>query len=699
MEYSRRNKLDTPVQYVKGVGPKRSEVLENEGAKSVLDLLYYFPRRHLDRTTVTPIRNLQKDAVATVVGKIGAKGLRTTRRKSKYYQVIVTDDTGFLNCIWFNGIKYVEKVFSVGDLVAFHGKVDFYNGYQIVHPEYDKLGDEEKDPLHTGAVIPLYPSTSELKSVGLDSRGFRKIIKNALTFLDQMEYDCLPKTILDENRLISLGDALRYIHYSQDIESLSSATKRLKFDEHFFLQLLMALRKVGITEAQGRSLNKTGPYVKLIYDSLDFELTDAQKRVLREIRNDLAAPRVMNRLLQGDVGSGKTVVAILSAAITVGNGVQVAVMAPTEILAHQHYQVFKQYCDKAQITTAILVGKQRSNERKNILEGIANSKIQIVIGTHALIQENVKFKDLGFVVIDEQQRFGVMQRGMLVEKGYNPDVLIMTATPIPRSLAITYHGDMDLSIIDEMPKNRQPVVTRVVIEETLPKVYAFIKDQLNKGRQCIVVYPLIEESEKIDLKAAVEGYKTLTNEVFPSYSVELIHGRMNMEEKDSIMDRFNRNDIQVLVSTTVVEVGIDVPNATVMVVENADRFGLTQLHQLRGRIGRGTEKGYCILVQRKITSTSKRRLKIISRTNNGFEISDEDLKLRGPGEFFGIKQHGYFKWKIADLVKDGPIIRQARKSAFTLVENDPQLRKQENTEVRKRFLEEYQHLLEFVNIG
>ncbi|MEE9166368.1 MAG: ATP-dependent DNA helicase RecG [Candidatus Neomarinimicrobiota bacterium] len=689
--------LDTPVQYVKGVGPRRSEVLAKEGIETVSELLYHFPRRHLDRTTVTAISDLRKNDVATVVGKVETSGIRRARRK--YFQLVVSDASGLLNCVWFNGIKYVQKAFSAGDRVAFHGKVDFYNGYQIVHPEYDKLSDEESDPLHTGAVIPLYPSTQALKDVGLDSRGFRRIMKGALQFLEDTPVEFLPQLVTRNSDLIPLAEALKLIHFAPGPDQLGAAVFRLKFDEHFFLQLLMALRKVGLTEAKGRALGKIGPYVKLLYDRLDFELTGAQKRVLKEIRKDLASPDVMNRLLQGDVGSGKTIVAVLASAIAVGNNVQVAIMAPTEVLAHQHYRVFRNYLDGVRITTALLVGKQASKERGKILKGIENGNVHVAVGTHALIQEDVRFHDLGFVIIDEQQRFGVVQRGALLEKGLNPDVLVMTATPIPRTLAITYHGDMDISLLDEMPRNRKSNITRVVTEDMLPKVYDFIGKQLDEGRQCIVIFPVIEGSEKSDLKAAEDGFEHLSKEVFSGRPVALLHGRMKKEEKDSTMDAFANNEIGILIATTVVEVGIDVPNATVMLVENAERFGLTQLHQLRGRVGRGEKKGYCILVQRTFTEASRRRMEIILNTNNGFEISDEDLKLRGPGEFYGTRQHGYPRWKIADLVNDGPIIRRARKAAFDLASEDPQLRNPEHKEIRKRFIRDYQPMLDFVNIG
>ncbi len=688
---------NTSVQYVKGVGPKRAEILKKSDVKTALDLLYYFPRRHLDRTSVTKIRDLTKGITTTVVAKVEAGGMRSARKK-KYYQLMVNDNTGFMKCTWFNAAQYMEKVFSVSDEVAFHGKVDFYNGYQMVHPEYDILSEEEREPLNTGAVIPIYPTGESLKKMGLESRGFRRIIKACIDAYELDELEFMSTKMVDEQSLSPLTSALQHIHFAPDVETLSGAVRRLKFDEHFFLQLLMALRKRIITEQSGRTMTEVGPSVNQIYETLGFELTGAQKRVLKEIRTDMASPEVMNRLLQGDVGSGKTIVAILASAVAVGNSAQVAVMAPTEILAHQHYHVFKSYLDAVRVPTALLVGKQKSTERKKILAAIQEGRVNVVVGTHAIIQDEVTFQDLGLVIIDEQQRFGVLQRGKLLSKGDNPDILAMTATPIPRTLAITYHGDMELSLLDEMPKHRQPVTTRIVEAEKIEKVYSFMADEMKKGRQCIVVYPLIDESEKMDLETAVEGCKRLGKQ-FSDFVTALLHGRMKREEKDDIMDRFVGNEIQLLVSTTVIEVGIDVPNATIMLIENAERFGLTQLHQLRGRIGRGSEKGYCILVQRNITANSRKRLAIMERTSDGFEISDEDLKLRGPGEFYGTRQHGYPKWKIADLVNDGQIIRDARKAAFKIIKVDPHLTDPANKKIRLRFMKDYQQMLEMVNIG
>ena len=566
-----------------------------------------------------------------------------------------------------------------------------------MHPEYDKLNIDD-DPLNTGSVIPLYPLTQELQKAGIENRFFRKIIRGMLKEINNIS-DFFPSEFLQKHKLVSRYEALHWIHFADKEKDVKRAIYRLKFDEHFFLQLLMALKKESNCRVGTKPLDKTGPHVKLIYDQLNFELTDAQNRVLKEIRTDLGKPITMNRLLQGDVGSGKTIVAVLAAAIAIGNNVQIAVMAPTEILVRQHYESFKKFSEIGKITCAILVGNTKEGERKKVIDALKTGRIDLIVGTHALIQKDIEFKNLGLVIVDEQHRFGVAQRGDLVEKGLNPHFLAMTATPIPRTLAITYHGDMDLSIIDELPKHRKPVITKKIGPERLKNVYNFMNNEVSKGRQCMIVYPLVEETEKSDLAAAVEAYETLSRTAFTDVNVGLIHGRMKKEEKDNIMNEFSDNRIKILVSTTVIEVGIDVPNATVMLVEHADRFGLIQLHQLRGRVGRGSEKSYCIFVQRDITENSRKRLDIMERTNDGFVISDEDLKLRGPGEFFGIRQSGFFKYKIADLVMDGPIIKSARKAAFDLVAKDPHLRNRSFIELRRHFLKKYQHMLDFVNIS
>ena len=688
--------LNTPIQFIKGVGPVRSKALSELGIETVEDLLYYFPRRHLDRTTITQCNNLKNISIATIVGVVKSSGVKTIR-KGKLFQVLLEDGAGHITLTWFNGVKYVQNSIKVGDRLAVHGKVEFYRGFQIVHPEYDKI-DKDIDPISTGAVIPLYPLNQTLKKARLDHRSLRKFIRNIHSKIKDIP-DFFNAEFLNKFGLSTRKEALNAIHFAENVEQLKSAKYRLKFDEHFFLQLGVALKKDTLDRIGTTPLDTTGEYAKSIYRQLDFELTNAQKRALQDISNDLKKPVMMNRLLQGDVGSGKTIIAILSSALAVDNNVQVAIMAPTEILASQHYEVFKKFTDAAKIPTALLVGNMKTKDREKVLSGLENGNINIVVGTHALIQKDVNFKNLGFVVVDEQHRFGVIQRGDLVKKGEHPHFLAMTATPIPRTLSITYYGDMDLSIIDEMPKNRIPVTTTVVQPTRLPKVYDFIRKEIGDRKQCMVVYPLVEESEKSDLAAAVEAHSDLNEIVFPNLKVGLIHGRMKKDEKDAVMESFAKNEIKILVSTTVIEVGIDVPNTTIMIIEHAERFGLTQLHQLRGRVGRSDKKSYCILVQRNFTENANQRLKIMESTNDGFKIADEDLKMRGPGVFFGIQQSGFFNFKIANLITDGNILRGARQAAFDLVKNDSKLEYPQNLEIKDHFDKHYSYLLKGLNIG
>ena len=690
---SAQTDLNTPIKYIRGVGPKRATALATAGIDTVNDLLHYYPRRYLDRTTVKSIHELKKGDQATMVGTVEVCGERQARKR-KLFQAVLSDGTGMITLVWFNGVKYIKNAVQKGDRLAVHGKVEFYNGFQIVHPDFDKL-DSDADPINTGTIIPLYPLTAELKKVRIDHRSFRRIIKENEEMFSIIE-DYFEESVLSEQKLIPLQTALQHIHFPESRKNLLAAMERLKFDEHFFLQLLMALRKKSYEKIGTNALTKSGPHVQQIETELGFELTAAQQKVIQEIRIDIARPKAMNRLLQGDVGSGKTIVAILVAAAAVANGVQVAVMAPTEILAHQHFESFKNQLNKVHISCALLVGKQKVTERKQILEAVKDGKINVVIGTHALIQAEVEFKNLGFVVVDEQHRFGVVQRGILLQKGSHPHLLAMTATPIPRTMAITYHGDMDLSIIDEMPKDRKPVITKIVKEDRLQNVYKFIREEVQAGRQCMVVYPLVEETEKSDLAAATEGFEALQN-IFKGIKIGLIHGRMKKEEKDAIMDAYAKNEIKILVSTTVIEVGIDIPNASVMLIEHAERFGLTQLHQLRGRVGRGSSKSYCILVERNIRDTSRKRLAIMEKTNNGFVIADEDLKMRGPGKFFSTEQSGFFKHKIADMVTDGAIIRKAREVAQTIAKTDTKL--ENNPRMKKRLLKDYAQYLDTVVIS
>ena len=684
--------LNTPIQYIKGVGPKRADALNKASIQTVNDLLHYYPRRYLDRSTVKSIKDIQINDAVTIIGNVEVCGERRTR-KGKLFQAVLSDGTGLTTLVWFNGVKYIKNSIKKGDRLAVHGKIEFYNSLQIVHPDYDKL-DSDADPLNTGAIIALYPLSAELKRAKLEHHSFRRIINSIDSFILSAT-DHLDESITKEEGLISLRRALKGIHFPKSNRDLEASIQRLKFDEHFFLQLLMFIRKSSFEKISTKSLTESGPQVDMIIDELGFELTGAQKRVIQEIKNDIAKNIAMNRLLQGDVGSGKTIVAIIAAVTAVTNGVQAAIMAPTEILAHQHYKSFTKQLNKVHINCALLVGKQKTADRKKILSAIENGMINVVVGTHALIQKDVKFNNLGFVVVDEQHRFGVVQRGDLLEKGLHPHLLAMTATPIPRTMAITYHGDMDLSIIDEMPKDRMAVTTKVVDENRMVKVYKFIIDEIAAGRQCMVVYPLVEETEKSDLAAATEGFENLEKQ-FNGLNVGLIHGRIKKDDKDEIMESFAKNEINILVATTVIEVGIDVPNASVMLVEHAERFGLTQLHQLRGRVGRGSAKSYCILVERNVTPMSRRRLTIMENTNDGFIIADEDLKMRGPGKFFSTEQSGFFRHKIADMVNDGPIIRNARKAAEKIVKMDPLLKK--HLLMKKRLFKEYAQYLDTVNI-
>ncbi|MFC1543078.1 ATP-dependent DNA helicase RecG [Candidatus Neomarinimicrobiota bacterium] len=691
------------IQYVKGIGPVRAEVLREVGITTVEEILYYFPRRYLDRRHIKRISDLKIGDQATVLARVVGQGLKYTRRR-KFFQVTIADDSGSLVCVWFNGIEWIEKRFRVGDRVAVNGKVEFYRHPQLVHPDFDVL-DEEEDHLNTGKIVPLYPGTAGLKAKGLDSRRLRQVVRTCWERLPSIP-DHFATELRHQFGLPELTEALRQIHLPDDEEWIKRAIHRLKFDEHFFLQLLMALRRRSLEALPGRKFPDLGPIVGQIYHSLPFQLTEAQVRVMREVRADLQSGRMMNRLLQGDVGSGKTIVALLAAAIVAGERGQVAVMAPTEILAEQHYRAFQALTADVDLPPALLTGSTTKTDRAAILDNLAAGRQLLVVGTHALIQESVAFKELALIIVDEQHRFGVVQRGRLIEKGVYPHVLAMTATPIPRTLAITYHGDMDVSVLDELPGNRGRVTTQVVEPGQLDEVYRHMRHDLEQGRQCFVVYPVIGESdwpeqsdrsETGDLRAAKAGFIQLRDKIFPGSRVGYLHGRMKSLAKETVMNAFQSGELQILVSTTVVEVGIDIANATIMVVENAERFGLTQLHQLRGRIGRGPRESRCYLVQRGSGEESARRLSIIASTSDGFEIADEDLKLRGPGELFGFRQHGFEKMRVADLATDGPIIRAARQAAFDLAADDPYLQKPANREIRRRLIRNYQPMLE--NLG
>ena len=682
--------LSTPLTVLKGIGPKKAEALSIDGLSTIDQLLHYYPRKYLDRTTLTLLSKLSGGQNVNVIGTI--QSIKMRKGKFKYFlESIIYDGYGYLTLRWFNGAKYIKKALKIGDKLAVSGKVEFYNGYQIIHPDFEKLKEDE-DPINTGSIIPIYPLTSNLKNNGIDSRFLRRIIKtikkSSISINDHFE-----KKFLLETNLIELKRALNDIHFAKSLIDLKRAIERLKFDEHFFLQLYLAFKNQKNLKIKSKPCFQNSKFDKKIIEALSFELTEAQHRAHTQIKNSLTNSSPMNCLLQGDVGSGKTIVSILASSIAVESNFQVAVMAPTEILARQHLKSFKKEFDPLKITCALLTGGMARKERDKIIESLNNGKIDLVIGTHALIQKDVKFKKLGLVIIDEQHRFGVNQRRKLVEKGNNPHFLAMTATPIPRTLAITLYGDMDLCIIDEMPKNRKPVITKVIDENRLKRVYDFMAKEVVLGRQCMIVYPLVEETEKSDLIAATEMYEELSKNEFSNLEVGLIHGKMEKTEKDSIMNQFSANNINILISTTVIEVGIDVPNSTIMLIEHAERFGLTQLHQLRGRVGRGKNKSFCILVRRSFSENAKKRLNIMEETNDGFVIADEDLKIRGPGEFFGIRQSGYLSFKIANMKTDGSLIQKARKLAKEIIKHDSNLEGRKNIELKNKLYKTYKQNL------
>ena len=681
------NTLDTPIQFIKGVGPKRAEVLHSLGISKIKDLLYYFPRKYVDRTSLSTIGSIQEGDEVNLVGRIKSVNLRRMK-KGNFVTANVADHTGSIRLMWFNASDYIHQSLKVGDLLTMHGKVAAYKGsHQIVHPEYDKLNANEIS-LTTGFIIPVYPLTDDLKKSGLENRNLRKIIYLALQSIEKID-DHFDKDLREQFDVEDLNTALRNIHYPKDFESLEKSVHRLKYDEHFFLQLLLAKRKSKIKENKYDSIKfKTKSYNKIL-KNLHFELTGSQQLSLREIVDDFLSENPMNRMIQGDVGCGKTIVSILASAIVVDNNYQVAIMAPTDLLSKQLFKNFKSQFESIGIECTLLVGSLKPKEKNKVLGEIKSGKSNIIIGTHALFQKDVIFNNLGFVVIDEQHRFGVNQRQKLLSKSNNPNLMAMTATPIPRTLAITYNGDMDLSIIDELPKNRPNINTSYIEKENLPTAFNFIREKVEAGGQTIIVYPLINESEKQDLSAAVESYEYLRDNIFPDLTVGLMHGKLEDENKNLEMNNFMNGDIDILVSTTVVEVGIDNPNVNVMLINNSERFGLSQLHQLRGRVGRGTIESYCLLCSDSESPKTKERLSIIVNSRNGFEIADEDLKLRGPGEFFGEKQSGFVKFKIADLITDGPIIRDARMKAFEIIKNDANLSQQNHSFIKQKFDNEY----------
>ncbi|KPJ49429.1 hypothetical protein AMJ40_05510 [candidate division TA06 bacterium DG_26] len=661
--------LTTDIKYLKGVGPKRAVLMNRLGIRNIYDLFHHFPTRYLDRTQIIPIEKARIGEVVTILGTVEHKELRETKRRTSMFSLVVADETGMVECVWFNQ-PWLKRTFSKGDWVLLSGKLDFYRGKSITHPDFEVISEkEEEELLHTGRIVPIYPLTE-----GLNQKILRRLVKNALDrCLDQLP-ESIPEEIRNTRSLLSIREAIKNVHFPDSNTLKDLARNTLVYEELFYLQLLLALRRTRFKRNPGISFHVRGTLPARFLQTLDFELTDAQVRCIDEITADMARPEPMNRLLQGEVGSGKTLIATYTALIAVENGYQVAMMAPTEILANQHHARMRAQLASLGVEVALLIGGLRKKEKDVLLSELETGKIDLLIGTHALIEEGVRFSALGLVVVDEQHRFGVMQRASLRHKGVSPDFLVMTATPIPRTLALTLYGDLDISVIDELPQGRRQVITKLTTDAKRPKVYDFIKEKLLEGSQAFIIYPLIEESDKVDLKAATEMYEQLREEIFPQFEIGLIHGRMRGEEKESAMQRFRNRELQILVSTTVVEVGVDIPTADIMLIEHAERYGLAQLHQLRGRIGRTGSRAYCILIPSNSSGRDAReRLTTLEETDDGFKISEADLKLRGPGEMYGTRQHGLPELRIANPFRDQGLLKLAREDAFAIVAQDASL--------------------------
>ena len=699
------------LQYVRGIGPKRAAALAAEGIHSVEDLLLYTPRKYLDRRSVSTLRATRmllagEEGVAdeiTVIVTLRRMSVPVGRNGRKRLVMRVGDATGEANLVFFQGVRYFTQSFQPGETIAVSGPPELFGGVlQWTHPEMEKIEEGEEDLIHSGRIIPVYREPQGMKSAGLSSRTLRRVMEGLFeTDAPAALHESLSDDLLSARDLMPLNEAIRQLHFPAGEEELDRARYRMKYEELFFFQLGLALQqRRRRIEVQGRPLDPESPLARRLLESLPFELTGAQRRVLKEILADLSTDHPMNRLLQGDVGSGKTVVALLALLVAIDNGRQGAFMAPTEILAEQHASTLRRLLGDLPVTVELVVGGLKKKARTALLERLASGEINILVGTHAIFQSDVNFHDLGLVVIDEQHRFGVRQRGDLMEKGENPHTLIMSATPIPRTLTMTLYGDLDVSVIDEMPKDRKPVRTAIRFESQIDTVWEFVRTEVRGGRQAYVVYPLVEKSEKLELKSAVEHFEYHRDHTFPDVRVGLLHGQMFWYEKEEMMRDFLERKLDILVATTVIEVGIDVPNASVMVIENAERFGLSQLHQLRGRVGRGADQSYCILLtkdhfryqmrrglsqndQRKERNASIRRLQAMTGTTDGFRISEIDLELRGPGDMTGTRQSGIPDFQHANIVTDVEIIQDARMDAFALIERDPGLRQPEHECVRE----------------
>jgi len=675
--------LDTPIEYLKGVGPVRAEALNKEVLIYTFNhLLEYFPFRYIDRSKFYSISEIKDDSTyIQLKGKL-LSIQKIGKPRSRRLVALFKDDSGTIELVWFKGVKWIEQKLTPGNEYVVFGKPNYFNEkFNIPHPEIENCANQSETIAEK--LQPFYSSTEKLKSKGLDSKGIRKIMKTLLVRLKGHVHETLSKELMGNLKLFSREQAILNIHFPADPVTLKKAQARLKFEELFFIQLnLLNLKLLRLEKIHGHRFTSVGEYFNTFYHkNLPFELTGAQKKVIREIRKDIGSGKQMNRLLQGDVGSGKTLVALMSALIAIDNGFQAGMMAPTEILANQHYNTISTMTKGLGLEVKLLTGSTKNQKRKEIHEQLQRGDLNILIGTHALIEESVQFKNLGFVVIDEQHRFGVAQRAKLWKKNkIPPHMLVMTATPIPRTLAMTFYGDLDVSVIDELPPGRKPVKTGHYYDKDRLKLFGFLKKLIAQNRQVYIVYPLIHESEKLDLKDLQDGYESISRAFpLPEYAISIVHGKLKSKDKEYEMQRFVKGETDIMVSTTVIEVGVDIPNASVMVIENAERFGLSQLHQLRGRVGRGADQSYCILMSKdKLTSDGQKRIQTMVRTTDGFEIAEVDLRLRGPGNLHGTQQSGILDLKIADIIQDEKILKYARSKAAEILENDPQLEQDKN---------------------
>ena len=691
--------LQTPIDYLKGVGPNRAALLRSElGIHTYQDLINLFPNRYLDRTQYYKINQLQQtSAEVQIIGKL--TDIRDIQQKrGKRLVATFQDDTGSMELVWFRGNKWIKENLKLNIPYVIFGKTNWFNGnFSMPHPEMELLDAHEKSI--RSAMQPIYPSTEKLSNKGVTNRVVISMMQQLFLETKGRFAETLSEELLQSQKLISKSEALFNIHFPKSQELLARAQFRLKFEELFYIQLQLILKNIiHKSKIKGFAFDKVGTLFNTFYNHhLPFKLTNAQKRVIKEIRHDLGSKAQMNRLLQGDVGSGKTIVALMSVLIALDNNFQACVMAPTEILSGQHYVGFVELCKNLNISIRLLTGSTNTSERKEIFEALENGSLQVLIGTHALLEDNVKFKNLGLAIIDEQHRFGVAQRSKLWHKNDSPPhILVMTATPIPRTLAMSMYGDLDISVIDELPPGRKPIKTVHRYDKNRLKVFAFLREEIKKGRQVYMVYPLIQESEKMDYKDLMDGYESISREFpKPDYQISIVHGQMKSADKDYEMQRFVNGETQIMVATTVIEVGVNVPNASVMIVESAERFGLSQLHQLRGRVGRGADQSYCILMTgHKLSDDSKTRLEAMVNTNDGFEIAEIDLKLRGPGDLMGTQQSGVLNLKIANIVKDKDILHHARFLAQKILKEDANLSLPKN----KPLLNTYREMAKFKNI-